>query len=36
MAMSLNDLTNSLRMDGYTARTDEALQQEAQQRVGET
>lgn len=36
MAMSLNDLTNSLRMDGYTARTDEQLQQEAQQRVGET
>lgn len=36
MAMSLNDLTNSLRQDGYTARTDAQLQQEAQQRVGET
>lgn len=34
--MSLDELTNSLRNDGYTARTDEQLQQEAQQRVGET
>lgn len=36
MAMSLNDLTNSLRQDGYTARTDAQLQQEAQDRVGQT
>ena len=34
--MSLDELTNSLRNDGYTARTDAQLQQEAQQRVGET
>lgn len=34
--MSYEDLVGSLRQDGYTARTDEQLQQEAQQRVGET
>lgn len=34
--MSLSALTKALRDDGYTARTDAQLQQEAQQRVGET
>lgn len=34
--MSYESLAKSLRKDGYTARTDEQLQQEAQQRVGET
>lgn len=33
--MSLEALMGALRTDGYTARTDEQLQQEAQQRVGE-
>lgn len=36
MAMSMSELTNSLRQDGYTVRTDEQLQQEAEKRVGET
>lgn len=34
--MNYESLAKSLRKDGYTARTDEQLQQEAQQRVGET
>ena len=33
--MSLDALTSALRQDGYTARTDEQLQQEAEARVGE-
>ena len=36
MAMSLNELTNSLRMEEFAGRTDEQLQQEAEQRIGES
>ena len=34
--MSMTELTNALRQDVYAARTDEALQKEAEARVGES